>query len=104
MAYVDLDLVKQNLRLDSDDEDELLQSMIDAATEYIRPFLDHDPDSDVPPSDPPPQLQQAMLMLIAAWFENRQTIVGTSSVREIPKEIPYGVQDVLRNLRAWTFG
>ena len=105
MQYVDLDLCKQNLRLDSDDEDELLTSMIEAASNYVEGFLANPPDTtSSPPDEVPQEVQQATMMLVAAWFDNRETIVGTSSQRELPKELPYGVEYILRNLRGWSFG
>lgn len=103
MAYATLDEFKAHARVDYDDEDALIVSMLDAATIYVTGFLDDDfiPDTDVPASD---DVKMATLLIAAAWFDNRQTIIGTSSRRELPQEIPYGAQDILRNLRSWTFG
>lgn len=102
-SFVDLADFKLFARIDGDDEDTSCQEMLEAATLYVTGFLDDAsiPDTGDPASD---DVQMAVKLIAAAWFANRETIVGTTSARERPQEIPYGAQDILRNLRDWTFG
>jgi uncharacterized phage protein (predicted DNA packaging) len=104
MALATLEQLKAQVRADFDDEDDLLQHYLNAAEEYVRGFVPDIGDTDSPPQPVPDTINQATLLIAAAWFDNRETIVGTSTMRERPQEIPYGAQDILRNLRSWTFG
>lgn len=64
-----LNEVKQWLRVDHDDEDTILQSMIAAAEEYLRSAL----QSWIDPAKNPPAKILA-LSIIADMYENRDTI------------------------------
>ncbi len=45
----------------------------------------------------PDALRQAVLMLAAHWYENREATV------EALKEPPFGVSEILREFREWSF-
>lgn len=45
----------------------------------------------------PPDLQQAVLMLAAHWFDNHE------AAAEGLREIPFGVTDIISGYREWTF-
>lgn len=64
-----LNEVKQWLRVDHDDEDTILQSMIAAAEEYLRSAL---PSWIDPAKNPPAKI--LALSIIADMYENRDTI------------------------------
>ncbi|HDR1007467.1 head-tail connector protein [Pasteurella multocida] len=87
---LNLDLIKLHCRIDSDDEDELLESYVNSAKSYIQSQLNRKLHSEsVPASDPTgilinPSIQQAMLMIIAHWYEHRESVVlGSVTSKEI---------------------
>ncbi len=45
----------------------------------------------------PEPLQHAVLMLTAHWYENRELMQTTMA------EMPFGVSDIIREYREWTF-
>lgn len=85
-----LDLVKSHCRIDSNDEDEVLQSYIEAALGHIESQLgrklydDNVPDSDLTGIVINAPIRHAALMLIAHWYENRESVVvGNFGSKEI---------------------
>lgn len=87
-----LSLVKQQLRVFHDDEDELIQGYTDAALSAFETWTNRtltDPAQALP--DPPgnaialsKSIQQGALLLIGHWYANRETVaVGVSAV-ELP--------------------
>jgi uncharacterized phage protein (predicted DNA packaging) len=104
MAYATLEDLKAQVRTAFDDEDTLLQGYIDAAQEYVRGFLADDPEADVPPSPVPDTVKQATVLIAAAWYQNRESVVNTTRGSLMPEEIPYGAMQLLNQLRGWTFG
>lgn len=83
-------------------DDALIERKIRAAQDQIENLLgfkiaetfggaDQDPMPDA--------LKEAVLQLVAQWYENREaTIVGVSV-----QHMPYSVQDIVREYRNWSF-
>jgi uncharacterized phage protein (predicted DNA packaging) len=99
MSYAELADFKTHARIDFDDDDALLQSYLDAATEYVRGFLADDPEADSPPSEIPDDVKQATMLIASAWYETRE-----STAPDTLREIPFGARDLLNQVRGWTFG
>lgn len=84
-----LDLIKQHCRIDSDDEDELLELYESAAQQHIENQLDRKLFASEVPDDVAnglvitPAIKQAMLMTIAHWYEHRESVVIGIVSREI---------------------
>lgn len=85
-----LDLVKAHCRIDNDNEDNLLQSYIESALGHIESQLgrklynDNVPDSDSTGIVINAPIRHAVLMLIAHWYENRESVVvGNFGSKEI---------------------
>ena len=84
-----LDLIKQHCRIDSDDEDELLELYESAAQQHIENQLDRKLFASEVPDDVAnglvitPAIKQAMLMTIAHWYEHRESVVIGIVLREI---------------------
>lgn len=82
---MDMTLLKQHLRIDGNEEDELLQSYIDAAELLIRRetgknyVLDAGEYVDIAGDM---LFQQAVKMLVAHWYECRQPLA--TAVVEVP--------------------
>ena len=72
---MDLALVKQQIRVDHDDEDLLIQSYIDAAKAHIEQHCDRKIVNGEPQSDKEmavtPDVQQALLLLVGHWYAHR---------------------------------
>jgi uncharacterized phiE125 gp8 family phage protein len=43
----------------------------------------------------PPALYQAMLMLVAHWFENREAVLASTEFRAESVVVPYGYADLV---------
>ena len=87
-----LSLVKQQLRVFHDDEDQLIQGYTEAALSAFESWTNRtliDPAHALP--DPPgnaialsKSIQQGALLLIGHWYANRETVaVGVSAI-ELP--------------------
>ena len=85
---MDMGLLKQHLRVDGNEEDELLQSYVEAASLLLRRetgknfVLVNGEYVDVAEDG---LFQQAVKMLVAHWYECRQPIATAAT------EIPYAV-------------
>ena len=85
---MELSLLKQHLRIDGNEEDELLQAYVEAADLLLRRetgknyVLSDGACVDIAGDN---LFQQAVKMLVAHWYENRQPI-ATAAV-----EVPYAV-------------
>ena len=88
-------------------DDTLIQEMIDAAEDWITKFvvaptdpcLPANPITTWPPSPVPPSLLQAIRLLVAHLYENREaSLVGITS-----QELPFGLMDLIAPYRVWTF-
>lgn len=57
-------------------------------------------DTEQFPNGPPADVEQAILMLAAHWYENREaSIVGVSA-----QAIPFGFDEIIREHRSYSFG
>ena len=95
MAAVSLDEIKAQLNITGGDDDTLLKHQIDAAQARIERTLGYAiaDKFTVVPAD----LKQAVLMLAAHWYENREaTLVGVSG-----QTVPLGVRDITDSYRHW---
>lgn len=99
MAYVTLQEFKAHAYVDFDDDDAIIESYLDAATEFVRGFLDSDPEADSPPSEPSADLKQAVLLIASDWYARRETSIDATLA-----EIPFGAREIINNIRSWNFG
>lgn len=86
---IDIDLIKQHCRIDSEEEDELLEQYGQAAQAFIEIHLQRALFADEVPEDVSNGLvinaaiKQAMLMLIGHWYEHRESVVIGATTKEI---------------------
>jgi uncharacterized phage protein (predicted DNA packaging) len=88
---MELDEAKQHLRVGFDSDDVYIQSLIDAAADYVQVIgvgID---------SPPQPSVVHAMKLLISHWYGNRDA-AGT----EPSRAIAFGVDALLAPYREWT--
>lgn len=88
-----LSLVKNYLRVDSKEDDVLIQLMIDTAKSYIQSYLNQDFEVF---EDIPEEFTIAALNLIAQWYEDR----GISSEKST-HEYLYAFSGLLDMNRKW---
>lgn len=96
--YLDLDLVKKHLNLESSytEDDEYILALIDAAEAAVRVHVNEDLDSLAEKNGgcPPAPIFQAMLLQVGSLYQNRE-IVG-SKTTALPFSYQYLI-DLYRN-------
>lgn len=86
---------KEHARILHNDEDDSIESMIAAANSFVIGYLPEPEDENwTPPAD----LIQAALLIVAHWFENRESATSFSLM-----DIPIGANDIIANYREWSF-
>ena len=93
MANIELSLIKTQLNIDLDycDEDEYLLTLSDAAVRTVERYIDHDIDDYVEDGILEAPLQQACLLLISTWYQNRESVAYGA-----PMKLPHGVDYLLQ--------
>lgn len=99
MAYATLEEFKDHARIDFSDDNALIQTYLDSATDYLSGFLIDDPEADDSTSDPSPALKQATLLIASSWYQQRETSIDATL-----REIPFGAREIINNIRSWNFG
>ena len=92
ITELDLDTVKNYLRIDHNEDDSLLSLMIDAAKSYIQSYLNKKFDEF---EEIPDEFTIACLALIAHWYENREIQTNMSN------ELSYIFSGILDMYRDW---
>lgn len=92
MSAVSLPDLKAHLNLDHDLDDDLLTLKLDAAEEHVAAII----GAPIPADPVPATIRQAILMLAAHWYENREAALPGA-----PFAVPFGVHDLLQSHRAW---
>jgi uncharacterized phage protein (predicted DNA packaging) len=96
MSIISVDVSKAHMNVVGTDDDTLIASKIEAAEAWIDRWLS-EPMADM--EEVPADLKQAVLMLAAHFYENREaTLVGLSA-----EDVPLGVWDILTQHREWSF-
>jgi hypothetical protein len=100
---VDLDQVKARLRYDIDDEDEDLESLIEAASEMVLNYLkvphtEFD-DSEGNPQDVPAAVKSAVMLLVGILSKTRDGEAGIINPQWEAGYLPASVMSILYPLR-----
>lgn len=83
-----LELAKEHLRIDGEQDDTSLALFIDSAKEYFSNAGVKEKDS--------PLYQLGILMLVTHWYENR---TGVSD--DLPQKLTMGLQSIILQLKSW---
>lgn len=98
MAIVDLSLAKLHLGVTEDTDDILISAKIDGAQALLEGWLGYAIEDRF--EEPPADLVEAVLQLMAHAYENREaTVVGLTI-----QSIPLGVRDVIAARRDYLTG
>ncbi len=92
MSAVSLDTAKKHMRIEGNDEDELISLYIDAAETWCGNYIDK-PISDFDPV--PADVKRAILCLVSFYFEVRDFATFGLSIQLTP----HGVTSILDNYR-----
>lgn len=93
---VDINDVKQFLKIQDDEENNILQAMLDGAVAYCetylnRPILDKNMTTETE-WEVPSSVLIAIYLLVGTWYENRSSVViGTTT-----KEIEFSTKSILQ--------
>lgn len=100
-----MSLVKKHLRVDHDEEDDLIKGYADASVDFVEFFCDGSLVNALTPAiddeEPPREvlftsgIWQAMLLLIGQYYANREASAPNQT------EIPFGVEALLFRHRKW---
>ncbi|WP_029042568.1 head-tail connector protein [Cucumibacter marinus] len=79
----------------------VLPKVLEAATKHVEKVIGYTlDDTDKLPDGAPGDLEHAILMIAAHWYEERETVlVGVSG-----QEIPFGASQILGEYREYTYG
>ena len=87
--YIDLQTLKEHLKIDVDIEDNYLVTLIEAAEDAVKNHIGVDLGYYVARDGGlPPALEQAVLLMVANLYNNRESIAYTS-VYSIPMSLDY---------------
>lgn len=93
---MDVEKIKNRLKIDHSEDDNLLTDLYQSAEFYIRTSVDSslktEDFSDVP------IFEHAILLLVGHWYENRLAMSQDKS-----EEIPYGVLPLIQKMRGLNY-
>lgn len=97
---LDLTTLKAHCNVTEATDDAVLTRLLAAATAHFEQQVGYVlDDEDELPDGVPADIEQAVLMIAAHWYENREaTLVGV-----VAQELPIGVADVIRNRRVYSY-
>lgn len=96
MSIVNLEDQKRHMNVDFDDDDALISDEIDAAESYTTELV----GSDIASMSPVPgALRQAIMMLAAHFYENREA----ASFDGRANQLPFGFLGLVSPYRSWGF-
>ena len=92
---LDLARVKLHLRVDGDDEDQIITGYVEAAKSHVAMHCDR-VLVETDPAGPEemgltPDVEQAILLLVGHWYANREAVV----IGTIASDIPLAVERLL---------
>lgn len=99
MAYITLEKVKQQLRIDFDDDDEYITSLIDVVENSVAVELGTDlSDLENESNEIPKGLSHGLLLLCAHFYAMREPVV----VGTIVAKVPFTFEWIITAYKNWT--
>lgn len=90
---MELTELKQYLRIDFDDDDNLLKMLMGAARKYIYDAVGYQPD------EIDERVKLLIAVLVADWYEHREYMENTSSSQKISQKVRYTVHSIVLQLQ-----
>lgn len=97
---IDLVTFKAHAIVVDDADDALCQRLINAAKKHTENQLGLALDAVTFPTGVPGDLEQAVFMLAAHWYENREASIAGMTINTVP----FGYEDIIRENRVYTYG
>jgi uncharacterized phage protein (predicted DNA packaging) len=98
---VDIDDLKAQLVVEGSDDDGILARLLTAATYFVQSQIGFAIDDAAEfPDGTPADLEHAILMIAASWFENREAVISGTIIASVPM----GVDEIVANYRRYSFG
>lgn len=95
---IDLDFVKEYLRVDYDDDDRMIEMMMVSAKSFMKNVLNLDLDViELEFGEIPSEFNIPFLAIINHWYDRREV----QSHRNTEKELNYVFRDILFMFRNW---
>ena len=94
ITEINIDIVKDYLRLDHSEDDEFLGILLSSARSFIQSYLNLKFDDF---EEIPDELTIACLAIISHWYENRQVEVSNSKSLQELGYIFSGILDIYKN-------
>jgi hypothetical protein len=100
---VSLEQAKAHLNVTITNDDTLINGQIAAGQAFLGQLLGVPIDDDTKfPDGTPADLDQALLMLVAHWYAQREAAMVNTAAAAI--EVPFAVREIVANYRTYTFG
>lgn len=94
---VDINAAAEHLNTLTEDYG-VLERLIEAAQSHLESQLGYTIAVRYP-EGAPPAIDQAILMLVGHWYENREaSLVGTNA-----EAVPFGFEEIVNNHRDWSW-
>lgn len=96
---ISLNLIKQWLRIEWDDENELLEMLISSANSHLLSsgcFIPTENDKEYG------TYKLAVLMLVSHWYNNRTGVDDMNDI--LSKPLTFGIQDAILKLKNYSTG
>lgn len=90
---MELNEVKEYLKIDFDDDDCLLEMLMSAARLYIRDAIGYEPDEN------DERVKLLLMVLVSDWYEHREYMENTSSSQKISQKVRYTVHSIVLQLQ-----
>jgi hypothetical protein len=101
MSCVTLQAAKDQLRVTFDDDDGLIQAKIDAVEMMVSQYIDAPlDDKTVFPNGLEAPVKEAILQLVAHFYDNREPLVIGANITVAVQAVPSAF-DLLRPYRSW---
>jgi hypothetical protein len=99
MSVLTVNDIKAHLNIVGTADDTLLGEKIAAAEELVAAYIGQDDLADMDPV--PATVKEAVRLLVAHWYEQREAAVVGLTGGVSSTEIPFGVAELLRPHRTW---
>lgn len=88
-----LDLIKEFLKIDFDDDDRILEMLLDSARLYILDAVGYQPNEN------DARVKLLLLVLIADWYEHREYTDTSIKTQNLSQKVRYTVRSIILQLQ-----